>query len=208
MNDILATGELLIFLRNNYIVPNSQKRQLFYKTFYDEFKYIVYAYESMVNSKNLRARGILERIYELTNIKGIFAGDDIRIKNLDSFLEIVDNLDDRNYDINSSIGKILEYTALSNSQMDILATKEDKIPIITVHQAKGLEYDYIFLASVNERVFPTYRSVRDNKLLEEMRLFYVAMTRAKKKLYISSSGKLSSFVDMIPRNFVENGEYV
>lgn len=208
MNDILATGELLICLREGYLIPQRSERQKIYKEYYQCFVHITHAYEILTKKENVRAKEITERIYNLGNLKGIFAKEETRLKNLDSFVGIVDNLDDRNYDISSAIGKILEYTALSNSQMDVLAVKEDKIPIITVHQSKGLEYDYIFLASVNERVFPTYRSVKDNKLLEEMKLFYVAMTRAKKKLYISSSGKISNFVDMIPRDNVENGDYV
>ncbi|MGL5440120.1 MAG: 3'-5' exonuclease [Filifactoraceae bacterium] len=207
MNDILATGELLVHLMDNYIDIRKAERKAIYMEYYPNFRYIAYTYSILVDS-GLRGKSLLEKIYDVGNFREIFKKDDTRLKNLESFIQIVDNLDDRNYDANSAIGKILEYTTLSNSQMDIMAVKEEKIPIITVHQAKGLEYDYIFLASVNENVFPSYRSVKDNKLLEEMKLFYVAMTRAKKKLYISSSGRVSSFIDMIPKNYVENGEYI
>ena len=63
---------------------------------------------------------------------------------------------------------------------------DNRIPIITVHQAKGLEFDTVFIAGATEGEFPSYFALRDNKLEEEKRVFYVALTRAKKRLFISS----------------------
>ncbi|MBA3850555.1 MAG: DNA helicase UvrD, partial [Opitutus sp.] len=62
---------------------------------------------------------------------------------------------------------------------------DDAIRLTTVHQAKGLEYDVVFLVGAAENQFPTRRSIEDDDVEEERRLFYVAVTRAKNELYIS-----------------------
>jgi DNA helicase-2/ATP-dependent DNA helicase PcrA len=70
--------------------------------------------------------------------------------------------------------------------LDFLATDDPSIPILTVHQSKGLEFDTVFVAGMTEDEFPSYYSKRDRKLEEEKRLFYVAITRAKRHLVLSS----------------------
>ncbi len=61
----------------------------------------------------------------------------------------------------------------------------DAIKLTTVHQAKGLEYDVVFLIGASDNQFPTRRSIESGDVEEERRLFYVAVTRAKNELYIS-----------------------
>lgn len=83
---------------------------------------------------------------------------------------------------------LVEKSALARN-IDHLGSDDSRIPIITVHQAKGLEFDTVFIAGVSEGEFPSYFAVKDNdrmKIEEERRLFYVAITRAKKRLFISS----------------------
>ncbi|MEI6702272.1 MAG: 3'-5' exonuclease [Deltaproteobacteria bacterium] len=60
------------------------------------------------------------------------------------------------------------------------------MPILTVHQSKGLEFDTVFVAGLTEDEFPSYYAKKDGKLEEEKRLFYVAITRAKRHLILSS----------------------
>lgn len=62
---------------------------------------------------------------------------------------------------------------------------DDAIRLTTVHQAKGLEYDVVFVIGAADNQFPTRRSIEDGDVEEERRLFYVAVTRAKNELYIS-----------------------
>jgi DNA helicase-2/ATP-dependent DNA helicase PcrA len=62
---------------------------------------------------------------------------------------------------------------------------EDAIRLTTVHQAKGLEYDVVFVIGAADGQFPTRRSIESGDVEEERRLFYVAVTRAKNELYIS-----------------------
>ena len=64
----------------------------------------------------------------------------------------------------------------------------DKVRLMTVHAAKGLEFPYVFLCSMNEGVFPSARIQTLQEMEEERRLAFVAMTRAEKGLFISESG--------------------
>lgn len=61
---------------------------------------------------------------------------------------------------------------------------EDAVNIVTMHCAKGLEYETVFVIDVNEGIMPYKKAVLDNEVEEERRMFYVAMTRAKKHLYL------------------------
>ena len=95
---------------------------------------------------------------------------------------------------------------------------------MTVHGAKGLEFPYVFISGVEENLFPSFKSMEsgDTALEEERRLFYVAMTRAMKKLYIIfAQGRMlfgqlkfngpSRFIMEIPEKFYQwnksNTEY-
>ena len=62
---------------------------------------------------------------------------------------------------------------------------QESIKLTTIHQAKGLEYDVVFLIGAAEGQFPGYRTIESGDFEEERRLFYVAVTRAKNELYIS-----------------------
>ncbi len=92
----------------------------------------------------------------------------------------------------------------------------DKINLMTVHAAKGLEFDTVFIAGAEEGVFPHERSVEEagGNVEEERRLFYVALTRAERKLYISAAAARrrmgtpvisspSSFLAEIPEEFCD-----
>ena len=81
-----------------------------------------------------------------------------------------------------------------------------------MHQAKGLEFDYVFLAGMEDGSFPSRQAMRSGQTEEEKRLFYVAITRAKKELFLSWSqyGDYhreqlpSPFLSTIPRKYVKN----
>ena len=95
-----------------------------------------------------------------------------------------------------------------------IANTLDAVTLMTVHAAKGLEFDVIFVIGMEEGLFPHSRSMLDSaQLEEERRLAYVAMTRAKQKLYLSyasqrlyfgttSTNLISRFVMDIPQELV------
>ena len=107
-----------------------------------------------------------------------------RLENLEEFKSITLNFENR-YGIISLEDFLNEISLVS----DIEESKDNKdvVTMMTVHAAKGLEFDYVFLVGMEENLFPHIRSISDNsELEEERRLCYVAVTRAKKKLYITS----------------------
>lgn len=67
------------------------------------------------------------------------------------------------------------------------ADNSDKVKLMTVHSAKGLEFPYVFLCAMNEGVFPSKKTDTIQKIEEERRLAFVAMTRAQKGLYLSEA---------------------
>ena len=80
--------------------------------------------------------------------------------------------------------------------------EEEAVSILTMHGAKGLEFDHVFVMEANEDVIPHKKAETKEEMEEERRMFYVAMTRAKKMLVISYVRKKNG-KDMYPSRFVE-----
>ncbi|MBU1558103.1 UvrD-helicase domain-containing protein [Patescibacteria group bacterium] len=90
----------------------------------------------------------------------------------------------------SGIEKLLEDATLASDQDEIDQKKEQKdaIKLMTVHASKGLEFDYIFITGLEDTLFPSKRfgeKQTETQKEEERRLFYVALTRARKKIFLS-----------------------
>ncbi len=101
-----------------------------------------------------------------------------RIDNLNEFIESLKEFE--------NIEGFLEHVSLVME--NIKNTSEETLTLMTMHAAKGLEFDYVFLAGWEEGVFPSQRSIEESGnqgLEEERRLAYVALTRARKKIYIT-----------------------
>jgi DNA helicase-2/ATP-dependent DNA helicase PcrA len=75
--------------------------------------------------------------------------------------------------------------------------EDDNVSLMTGHVSKGLEFPYVFVTGLVQGVFPTNHAINDNKaaIEEERRLLYVCLTRAKKKLYLSSFGGMSFYTN-------------
>lgn len=100
---------------------------------------------------------------------------------------------------------------------DIDDDEAGKVNLMTIHAAKGLEFEIVFLAGVEERIIPHLRAVEEGNLEEERRLFYVAITRAKRRLYMSACRKRrqmrevvesapSPFLGELPTGLIEQHE--
>ena len=77
-------------------------------------------------------------------------------------------------------------TIMLMSDPDSIKSDEDRLTLMTMHSAKGLEFPVVFIAGMEEGIFPHYRSLLDpHEMEEERRLCYVGITRAKEKLYLS-----------------------
>ncbi|MBQ3474611.1 MAG: UvrD-helicase domain-containing protein [Bacilli bacterium] len=129
---------------------------------------------------------------------------DIRLENLEEFKSIVKNVEEADGIV--SLGDFLDELSLVSDASENQVDTESKVTLMTMHAVKGLEFDYVFVIGVEEGLFPHLNSMNsEEELEEERRLAYVAITRARKKLYIVNSrsrllyGKVSSNV---PSRFI------
>lgn len=97
-----------------------------------------------------------------------------------------------------TLDDFLEKTALV-SDTDSYSENDGKVTLMTIHSAKGLEFPIVFLAGMDEGIFPGVRSLMDEtKLEEERRLCYVGITRAKEKLYVTNTDMRTMYGQMKP----------
>lgn len=135
---------------------------------------------------------------------------DERIENVKALFSDIRHFLQTNPD--SSFDEYLQNISLLSAQDEII--DGDKVTMMTVHTAKGLEYPVVFVVRFNEGVFPNNRALTEGGYLaleEERRLAYVAMTRAKEKLYITFSNDFSYVIGsgLVPSQFiVESGNTV
>ncbi|MCD6419638.1 MAG: UvrD-helicase domain-containing protein [Synergistetes bacterium] len=111
------------------------------------------------------------------------ADDTSRMENIEEFFSIIRKFQDRHP--NGTLQEFLEEVSLS-TDVDTLDTAEERISLMTLHSAKGLEFPVVFMVGMEDGVLPHYRSVQDGDIEEERRLCYVGMTRAKKLLFLTS----------------------
>ena len=134
-------------------------------------------------------------VIELTGYKAMLEADAAkgqedaadRIQNLGQLVNNVKNYCDQNGE-EATLQGYLEDVALI-SDIDSYNESDDQVVLMTVHSAKGLEFPYVFLIGMEESVFPYFFMGKEYEanMEEERRLAYVAITRAKKELYISRS---------------------
>ena len=138
-------------------------------------------------SIDLTLTELVDKVLDVTGIKKEYEDEksleaDIRIENLEEFKSITKTFEEKEGVI-SLEDFLLEISLVS----DVNEYKDDKnrISLMTVHSVKGLEFDYVFVIGLEEGIFPHINSLLDNMdLEEERRLCYVAITRAKEKLYL------------------------
>ncbi|MHB8034787.1 helicase [Clostridium botulinum] len=211
MDDILATKDVLMAMLKEKVKPTIINRMVVYGKYIKKFEPI---YEEITNLKKLsyikNPKDIIGEIVNKTKIKEIYKDQYIKINNLREFFVIAKEIENKEISSRDNLIELLKITSLSNSELDRMLTKYPRVPIITVHQAKGAEFDYVFLAGLQNNIFPNYMAVKEGNEIEERRLFYVAMTRAKKYLYLSFSEyehnrrkAKSMLIDYIPKDYLK-----
>lgn len=158
---------------------------------------------------------LVEDVYVKTGYKKMLESsikieDRARIENISQLATAVAEFESKNQS-----AKLHDYLQSVNLLSDIDKTNdEDGVSLMTIHAAKGLEYDVVFLSGMEEGIFPSLRTVEEGGLEEERRLAYVAITRAKERLFISSAStrmvfgrsqysKKSRFIDEIKSHLDE-----
>ena len=138
-----------------------------------------------------------------------------RVENIDEFLSAAKDFEERY--LENSLEDFLAHIALL---ADIDKTEDlmkDSVTLMTIHSAKGLEYETVFITGLEDGLFPSIRDEENDNIEEERRLFYVAITRAKKMLYITHANdrmrfgmhemKMKSrFLNEIPEECIEESD--
>lgn len=132
-------------------------------------------------------------------------GDEERLENIAELVNSIKNYEEENKEDDVILQKYLQDIALYTNldyQKDT-----DRVKLMTIHQAKGLEFPYVFVSGLSEEIFPNPRSIRENKergLEEERRLMYVAVTRAEKALFLTESEGYGSQANgaKVPSRFI------
>ena len=209
LDDVFATGELLHKLLEDKIIPTAKKRSELINKQKNKFIHVAQIFQKLHNilNDNLLLENLITQIvkeFDLVNIYKANATQDgaVRLENIRNLFRLA-KAELNSHRGTNGIKELLQYASLSNTDLDALTSSHPKIPIITIHQAKGLEFDYEFLAGMNDDIFPSYFSTRNGSITEEeKRLFYVAITRAKKALFLSSSARPSRLLNYIPEQFI------
>ena len=143
-----------------------------------------------------------------------------RIENIREFQSVVLDFVRNSEEENPGLNDFLAHVSLI-ADVDNMDNGQDKVVLMTMHSAKGLEFPVVFLAGMEEGVFPSYRSIgEESEMEEERRLCYVGITRAKEKLFLTLAksrtlfgnttyNRQSRFIDEIPEDLLkyvgENG---
>ncbi len=163
-----------------------------------------------------KASGVMKEIDEDKTIEG-----QARMENIEALLNAVQEFVEREPGPGEETGEV-RHLDLFMQEVSLLTDQDtgdkndtDRVSLMTIHQAKGLEFPYVFIAGLEENLFPSFMAINSRAdLEEERRLFYVAVTRAEKKATISYAesrykwGQLtlsepSRFIDEIDERYVE-----
>ncbi len=177
-------------LKKNEIFSGKAKKTI------EEFVAMVERWKQIEQANQMPLDKLLETIIEESGVKAMCEADeekkDERLLNLKSLQEDLQNFTNNNPDLHLDeyLQNIALYTDRENGQ------KSECVQLMTVHAAKGLEFDTVFVTDLNEGIFPNARSIEDSRhgMEEERRLAYVAFTRAKNHLYVCEAGGFSFII--------------
>jgi len=189
----------------------------------------LYDFVTMIKSfqianENLNALEILNEVLKRVGVVNLLKNEGTpesisRIENIEELINAVQDFIDGQKEIvdsNDSLNEFLEDVALISDLDKDIEKSEPKVSLMTIHLAKGLEFSNVYIVGLEEDLFPSaLSSTTRSDLEEERRLFYVALTRAKKKIILSHSktryrwGKLndcepSRFISEIDTQFIKH----
>lgn len=160
-----------------YEVISSGKEQGF-KNIIEELKKV---------KENITLTELIDKVLDASGMKAELESEktldsEIRLENLEEFKSITKDFEERE-GLVSLEDFLFEVSLVTDADMAQDGSK--KISLMTVHSVKGLEFDHVFVVGLEEGIFPHMNSLMDgNDIEEERRLCYVAITRAKEKLYL------------------------
>lgn len=166
------------------------------------------AYEAA--SEIAKSSGLLRELYEDKTVEGLS-----RYENVQELLNAIKEYVDDPEKEDKTLGAFLQEVSLVTGQDEDKDNDPDKVTLMTIHMAKGLEFKNVYIVGLEEDLFPSQMMLSSrSELEEERRLFYVAITRAQKRLFLSYAltryrfGRLkncepSRFLDDIDSRFIK-----
>ena len=152
--------------------------------------------------------GIVQELKKDATPEGI-----ARIENIEELLNGIRDFTEGQLEIVDSSGNLAEFLQDVALATDLDKDEDpniDRVALMTIHLAKGLEFPYVFIVGLEEDLFPSAMSLNTrSELEEERRLFYVAMTRAKERVFLSytlSRYRWGKLIDSEPSRFIEEIE--
>jgi DNA helicase-2/ATP-dependent DNA helicase PcrA len=143
-----------------------------------------------VNTENLNVFDVTKEVLKQSGLYNLYKKDESlegvnRIQNIEELLNGIKDFVDNNEFEDKSVSSFLQNIALATDQ-DNEDDDRNKVSLMTIHLAKGLEFPYVYIVGLEENLFPSAMNLNSrNELEEERRLFYVALTRAEKKVFLS-----------------------
>lgn len=171
----------------------------------------------------LSATEMVEEVLDKTGYEQMLVNErsieaQTRLENLEEFMTVTKNFEQTSDD-KTLVNFLTELALISDiDQIDEEADDNDKVTMMTLHAAKGLEFPVVFLIGMEENVFPHSRSLMDEEEMEEeRRLAYVGITRAEQILHVTHAkmrtlfgrtnfNPISRFIEEIPEELLEGKE--
>lgn len=180
----------------------------------NDFVNKVTRWKKMAENKKIETFALFETILDESGYKAMLE-EDHETDRLENLKELIDDIKEftENYP-DSSLDEYLQQVSLYGDREETMSG--DYIQLMTVHAAKGLEFDTVFVTDMNDGIFPNERAMNEGSrgVEEERRLAYVAFTRAKNKLYLTEAGgfsfilqrarQTSRFIKEIDDEYIEN----
>lgn len=160
-----------------------------------------------IKRNNIRISDLLDYVLRKSGLQDLVRtdGDEDRLENLSELQLAVKAYEKENRNEDISLASFLQDIALYTDED--ASSGKNAIRLMTIHQAKGLEFPYVFIIGLSEGIFPNARTIRERKKEgeeEERRLMYVAVTRAERALFLTESEGYNSSTqtDKYPSRFL------
>ena len=200
------------YSKSSTILNNSTKNKL--------LDFVVMIESIKAKLESLDVFEITKEILKQSGLYNLYKNDESmegvnRIQNIEELLNGIKDFVDSNDKNQVSVSTFLQDVALATDQ-DNESNDKNKVALMTIHLAKGLEFPFVYIVGLEENLFPSAMNLNSRTdLEEERRLFYVALTRAEKKVYLSYvlsryrwgkpvDSEKSRFIDEINEDFIEN----
>jgi DNA helicase-2/ATP-dependent DNA helicase PcrA len=203
--DSLATADVLAALHDALALGADARRALVAKHGARFAPMAGQMHAWRVAADQLRPPALAERIINESGLRDHYSREPHRLAHLETFVKFLAANENRSAAPLVAMEELVAKITLARN-VDHLDPGDTRIPVITVHQSKGLEFDTVFLAGASEGEFPSYFAVKENdqrKIEEERRLFYVAITRARRRLFLSAYRENDWGYDAGPSRFME-----